>query len=109
MAFDAAQRRLLTAAAGGVVQLFNPHSGAELRRFEAPQRRRGRGQGLGQGPEITAVARQLLEAAPQEAGQASRWQASAHGRQAIAAVLAEKLSVDQALESLLTRPIKSEG
>ena len=56
MAFDAAQRRLLTAAAGGVVQLFNPHSGAELRRFEAPQRRRGRGQGLGQGPEITAVA-----------------------------------------------------
>jgi len=47
------------------------------------------------------VARQLLEAAPQEAGQASRWHASAHGRQAIAAVLALATQAEEALVARL--------
>ena len=47
------------------------------------------------------LARQLLTAAPEEAGRADRWQATAHGRQAIAAVLALATQAEDALVARL--------
>ncbi|PRW05751.1 WD repeat-containing on Y chromosome-like [Chlorella sorokiniana] len=67
MAFDAAQRRLLTATDAGRLRAYNFNSGAVLREFREGGRRRGSRQHEG-GREITAVAF-VAAAGPQTAAQ----------------------------------------